>query len=49
MSGMMERLPGRPTLPDLFGWMETGRCPDHPGPGPGGEDGHQDHIPVRHV
>ncbi|MEU1473939.1 Hsp20/alpha crystallin family protein [Streptomyces sp. NPDC001668] len=24
MSGMIERLPGWPTLPDLFGWVETG-------------------------
>ncbi|WP_155056045.1 Hsp20/alpha crystallin family protein [Streptomyces blattellae] len=24
MSGMIERLPGRPTFPDLFGWVEGG-------------------------
>ncbi|MFI1411956.1 Hsp20/alpha crystallin family protein [Streptomyces sp. NPDC020707] len=24
MSGMMERLPGWPPLPELFGWIETG-------------------------
>ncbi|MFE2889564.1 Hsp20/alpha crystallin family protein [Streptomyces graminifolii] len=24
MSGMIERLPGWPALPDLFGWVETG-------------------------
>ncbi|MGX4688042.1 Hsp20/alpha crystallin family protein [Streptomyces sp. JNUCC 63] len=24
MSGMIERLPAWPTLPDLFGWVETG-------------------------
>lgn len=24
MNGMLERLTGRPTLPDLFGWVETG-------------------------
>ena len=24
MSGMIERLPGWPSIPDLFGWMETG-------------------------
>ncbi|MFJ9535883.1 Hsp20/alpha crystallin family protein [Streptomyces sp. NPDC101225] len=24
MAGMIERLPGWPTLPDLFGWVETG-------------------------
>ena len=24
MNGMIERLPGWPTLPELFGWVETG-------------------------
>lgn len=24
MAGMIERLPGWPTLPDLFGWVEAG-------------------------
>lgn len=24
MSGMLERRPGRPVLPDLFGWAESG-------------------------
>jgi HSP20 family protein len=34
MSGMIERLPGRPMLLDLFGWMETGfPTTVHAGPG----------------
>ncbi|MFS8204751.1 Hsp20/alpha crystallin family protein [Streptomyces sp. CWNU-52B] len=33
MSGMIERLPGWPTLPDLFGWMETGFPAGHTVPG----------------
>ncbi|WP_367325277.1 Hsp20/alpha crystallin family protein [Streptomyces sp. HUAS ZL42] len=32
MSGMIERLPGWPMLPDLFGWVETG-LPAHTAPG----------------
>ncbi|MDF3147709.1 MULTISPECIES: Hsp20/alpha crystallin family protein [unclassified Streptomyces] len=33
MSGMIERLPGWPTLPDLFGWVEGGFPPVHTVPG----------------
>ncbi|MET7690334.1 hypothetical protein ABZT06_20520 [Streptomyces sp. NPDC005483] len=33
MAGMIERLPGRPTLPDLFGWVETGFPGAHTVPG----------------
>ncbi|MEU6379830.1 Hsp20/alpha crystallin family protein [Streptomyces sp. NPDC046909] len=33
MSGMIERLPGWPTLPDLFGWMEAGLPGTHTIPG----------------
>ncbi|MEU9190202.1 Hsp20/alpha crystallin family protein [Streptomyces sp. NPDC048484] len=33
MSGMIERLPGWPTLPDLFGWMESGFPGAHTVPG----------------
>ena len=33
MSGMIERLPGWPTLPDLFGWVETGIPGTHTAPG----------------
>lgn len=33
MTGMIERLPGWPTLPDLFGWMETGVPGTHTIPG----------------
>ncbi|MCX4672994.1 Hsp20/alpha crystallin family protein [Streptomyces sp. NBC_01381] len=33
MSGMIERLPGWPTLPDLFGWMEAGFPGTHTAPG----------------
>jgi HSP20 family molecular chaperone IbpA len=33
MSGMIERLPGWPALPDLFGWMETGLPGLHVAPG----------------
>ena len=30
MSGMIERLPGRPAFPDLFGWVEGGFPLTHP-------------------
>lgn len=33
MSGMIERLPGWPTLPDLFGWVEGGFPAAHTVPG----------------
>ncbi|ARP74544.1 molecular chaperone Hsp20 [Streptomyces pluripotens] len=33
MSGMIERLPGWPALPDLFGWVETGFPGGHTVPG----------------
>ncbi|MEV7144129.1 Hsp20/alpha crystallin family protein [Streptomyces tauricus] len=33
MSGLIERLPGWPALPDLFGWMETGFPGAHTAPG----------------
>ena len=33
MSGMIERLPGWPTLPDLFGWVEGGFPAAHTAPG----------------
>ncbi|MFG2549400.1 Hsp20/alpha crystallin family protein [Streptomyces sp. NPDC048581] len=33
MSGMIERLPGWPTLPDLFGWGEGGFPAAHTVPG----------------
>ncbi|MCD9874785.1 Hsp20/alpha crystallin family protein [Streptomyces guryensis] len=33
MTGMIERLPGWPTLPDLFGWVETGFPGAHTVPG----------------
>ena len=33
MSGMIERLPGWPALPDLFGWIEAGLPGAHPAPG----------------
>lgn len=33
MSGMVERLPGWPTLPDLFGWVESGFPGGHMVPG----------------
>ncbi|SDN48500.1 hypothetical protein SAMN04487981_105210 [Streptomyces sp. cf386] len=33
MSGMIERLPGWPTLPDLFGWVESGLPTVHTVPG----------------
>ncbi|MFG2026900.1 MULTISPECIES: Hsp20/alpha crystallin family protein [Streptomyces] len=33
MSGMMERLPGWPALPDLFGWVESGFPGGHLVPG----------------
>ncbi|MFJ4205676.1 Hsp20/alpha crystallin family protein [Streptomyces sviceus] len=33
MSGMIERLPGWPTLPDLFGWLENGIPVTHVAPG----------------
>ncbi|HEY8983225.1 MAG TPA: Hsp20/alpha crystallin family protein [Streptomyces sp.] len=33
MSGMIERLPGWPVLPDLFGWVESGLPGLHGAPG----------------
>ncbi|MGW0758433.1 Hsp20/alpha crystallin family protein [Streptomyces sp. NPDC002814] len=33
MSGMIERLPGWPALPDLFGWVEAGIPGTHTIPG----------------
>ncbi|MDN3027826.1 Hsp20/alpha crystallin family protein [Streptomyces sp. S.PB5] len=33
MTGMIERLPGWPTLPDLFGWVESGFPGTHGVPG----------------
>jgi len=33
MNGMIERLPAWPTLPDLFGWVETGLPGTHAVPG----------------
>jgi HSP20 family molecular chaperone IbpA len=33
MTGMIERLPGWPTLPDLFGWVESGFPGTHVVPG----------------
>ncbi|MFD5256345.1 Hsp20/alpha crystallin family protein [Streptomyces bobili] len=33
MSGMIERLPGWPALPDLFGWVESGLPGVHGVPG----------------
>ncbi|MET7480783.1 Hsp20/alpha crystallin family protein [Streptomyces sp. NPDC005648] len=33
MSGMIERLPGWPALPDLFGWVEGGLPAAHTVPG----------------
>ncbi|MEU8865185.1 Hsp20/alpha crystallin family protein [Streptomyces umbrinus] len=33
MTGMIERLPGWPTLPDLFGWAESGFSGTHAMPG----------------
>ncbi|MEU0649452.1 Hsp20/alpha crystallin family protein [Streptomyces umbrinus] len=33
MTGMIERLPGWPTLPDLFGWAESGFPGTHAMPG----------------
>ncbi|MEU6378768.1 Hsp20/alpha crystallin family protein [Streptomyces sp. NPDC046909] len=33
MTGMIERLPGWPTLPDLFGWVESGFPGTHGIPG----------------
>ncbi|MBD0842061.1 Hsp20/alpha crystallin family protein [Streptomyces sp. TRM68416] len=33
MSGMIERLPGWPMLPDLFGWVEGGFPAAHTAPG----------------
>ncbi|KAB1139862.1 Hsp20/alpha crystallin family protein [Streptomyces luteolifulvus] len=33
MSGMIERLPGWPALPDLFGWVEAGLPGVHTAPG----------------
>ncbi|KAB1990297.1 Hsp20/alpha crystallin family protein [Streptomyces triticiradicis] len=33
MNGMIERLPGWPAFPDLFGWMETGLPVTHAIPG----------------
>lgn len=36
MSGMIERFPGWPALPDLFGWAEAGFPGTHTLPGPHG-------------
>ncbi|MCD7442295.1 Hsp20/alpha crystallin family protein [Streptomyces lincolnensis] len=33
MSGMIERLTGRPAFPDLFGWVEAGLPAAHTAPG----------------
>ncbi|MEU9733889.1 Hsp20/alpha crystallin family protein [Streptomyces sp. NPDC048002] len=33
MSGMIERLPGWPAFPDLFGWVESGFPAAHTAPG----------------
>lgn len=33
MSGMIDRLPGWPALPDLFGWVESGFPVAHGAPG----------------
>ena len=33
MTGMIERMPGWPTLPDLFGWVESGFPGAHTIPG----------------
>ncbi|GGM21756.1 hypothetical protein GCM10010129_77640 [Streptomyces fumigatiscleroticus] len=33
MSGMLERMPGWPTLPELFGWVEAGLPGAHSVPG----------------